>query len=130
MQDNWLETFTNRREAIALFEYLRKNDPNKPWPLLPILTFVAPDGRGKSTLIEYLRASKCCSPDGRAILPYAYLDFTQVDAPRDLLSILVALRNQLQAHGDGQGRNLTFPYFDLGAAIVLGDIEVELARCH
>ena len=48
MQNNRLETFTNRREAIALFEYLRKNDPNKPWPLLPILRFIAPDGGGKS----------------------------------------------------------------------------------
>ncbi len=119
MQNNQLETFTNRGEAIALFEYLCKNDPNKPWPLLPILTFIAPGGRGKSTLIEYLRASKCCLPDGQPMLPYAYLDFTQVETPRDLLSILVALRNQLQAHEDGQGRHLTFPYFDLGAAIAL-----------
>src|SRR5213592_2915629 len=117
MQNNRLETFVDRREAIALFDLLRKSDPNKPWPLLPVLTFVAPGGSGKSTLIEYLCARHCCLPDGRAILPYAYLDFTQVDSPRDLLSILVALRDQLQAHADGQGRNLTFPYFDLGAAI-------------
>src|SRR5579884_233306 len=119
MQDSRLDTFTNRREAIALFDYLRKNDPNQPWPLLPILTFVAPAGRGKSTLLEYLRTRKCCLPDGPAILPYAYFDFTQVDAPRDLLSILVTLRNQLQAHTDMQGRNLAFPSFDLGAAIAL-----------
>ena len=119
MTDHWLETFTDRREAITLFNYLRGRDPSKPWPLLPILAFNAPGGGGKSTLIEYLRLKECSLPDGRAVLPYAHLDFTLASAPRDFLSILVALRNQLQQHYDGQNRHLTFPRFDLGAAIVL-----------
>ncbi len=55
MPKNQLETFTDRHEAIALFDHLRGRDPEKPWPLLPILAFIAPGGSGKSTLIEYLR---------------------------------------------------------------------------
>src|SRR3989442_1368449 len=119
MPNYQLETFIDRREAIALFDYLRGRNPDKPWPLLPILTFVAPGGSGKSTLIEYLRARRCCLPDGHAAVPYALLDFTQTDAPKTLLSILVALRNELQQHEDGYGRHLSFPRFDLGAAIAL-----------
>ncbi|MGB8346437.1 MAG: hypothetical protein WCD86_16245, partial [Ktedonobacteraceae bacterium] len=114
-----LEAFTDRREALALFDLLRGRDPHQPWPLLPILTFLAPGGSGKSTLIEYLRVKHCSLPDGRAVLPYARLDFTLPDAPRDLLSILVNLRDQLQSHADGQGHHLTFPRFDLGALIAL-----------
>lgn len=114
-----LGAFTDRREALALFDLLRGRDPHKPWPLLPILTFLAPGGSGKSTLIEYLRVKHCSLPDGRAVLPYARLDFTLPDAPRDLLSILVNLRDQLQGHADGQGQHLTFPRFDLGALIAL-----------
>ncbi len=119
MASNRPETFTDRREAIALFEYLRGRDPDKPWSLLPIVIFVAPGGSGKSTLIEYLRAKKCCLPDGRAALPYVHLDFTLAHAPKDFLSIFVALRNQLQQHSDGQNKHLSFPRFDLGAAIAL-----------
>ena len=55
MLKNQFETFTDRHEAIALFDHLRGRDPEKPWPLLPILAFIAPGGSGKSTLIEYLR---------------------------------------------------------------------------
>src|SRR5579859_6421132 len=69
-----LEAFTDRREALALFDLLRGRDPHQPWPLLPILTFLAPGGSGKSTLIEYLRVKHCSLPDGRAVLPYARLD--------------------------------------------------------
>ncbi len=114
-----LRTFTDRREAIALFQSLLGRDPSKPWPLLPILAFIAPGGSGKSTLIEYLRVTACCLPDPQesAALPYAHLDFTLAGAPADLLSILIALRNQLQQHHDDQGRHLTFPRFDLGATI-------------
>ena len=36
-----------------------------------------------------------------------------------MLQILVALRNQLQEHADRDGKHLTFPRFDLGAAIAL-----------
>lgn len=114
-----MEPFTDRREAITLFEYIRGRDPNQPWPLLPIVTFVGPSGSGKSTLIEYLRFKQCCLPNGHAVLPHAYLDFTLVDAPKNLLSILVALRNQLQQLEDGQGKHLAFPRFDLGASIAL-----------
>jgi tetratricopeptide (TPR) repeat protein len=114
-----LRTFTDRSEAIALFRSFLGRDPSKPWPLLPILAFIAPGGSGKSTLIEYLRVTACCLPDPQesAALPYAHLDFTLAGAPTDLLSILIALRNQLQWHHDGQGRHLTFPRFDLAAAI-------------
>jgi hypothetical protein len=76
MSGDQLATFTDRREAIALFDHLRGRDPNKPWPLLPILAFLGLGGSGKSTLIKYLAAQKCCLPDGRAALPYVYLDFT------------------------------------------------------
>ncbi len=126
MLNSRLATFTDRREAIALFEHLRGRDPDKPWPLLPILIFVAPGGSGKSTLIDYLVATKCCDPkNGQPAIPYARLDFTQPGVPRDLLSILVNLRDQLQIHADRNsgsnnsqdGQHLMFPRFDLGAAI-------------
>ena len=81
MLKNQLETFTDRHEAIALFDHLRGRDPEKPWPLLPILAFIAPGGSGKSTLIEYLRLQKCCLSEGRAALPYASLDFTLPHTP-------------------------------------------------
>ena len=74
-----IEAFTDRREAIALFEALRGYDPNKRWPLLPILAFIAPGGSGKSTLIEYLQ--KRCLSNGRPAVPYAYLDFTLTSTP-------------------------------------------------
>jgi hypothetical protein len=119
MPNMQLRTFTDRHEAIALFRSLLGRDPSKPWPLLPILAFIAPGGSGKSTLIEYLRVKACCLPDPQesAAIPYVHLDFTLAGAPTDLLSILITLRNQLQWHHDGQGRHLTFLRFDLGAAI-------------
>ena len=117
MPKSHLETFTDRHEAIALFDQLRGPNPDITWPLLPILAFIAPGGSGKSTLIEYLRVNKCCLPDGRAVLPYASLDFTLASTPKDLLSILITLRDQLQQHEDGQGKHLSFPRFDLGALI-------------
>src|SRR5437667_1730406 len=55
MWNDQLATFTDRREAIALFNSLRGRDPDQPWPLLPILAFVAPGGSGKSLLLRYLR---------------------------------------------------------------------------
>ena len=36
MLNDQLETFTDRREAITLFNSLRGRDPDKPWPLLPM----------------------------------------------------------------------------------------------
>jgi hypothetical protein len=116
--------FTNRREAIALFNILRGRDPRRPWPLLPLLVLTAPPGGGKSALFDYLRAQKCC-PDGDPALPYAYLDFTQPHTPKSILHILVALRNQLQRQSDGSARNLVFPRFDLGAAIALAAPLIE-----
>ncbi len=117
MSNDQLATFTDRREAIALFDLLRGRDPGKSWPLLPILAFVAPGGSGKSLLLRYLRVEKSSLPDGLAAIPYAYLDFTLPHAPKDLLSILMELRDQLQQQEDGQGKHLVFPRFDLGALI-------------
>src|SRR5947209_1410502 len=119
------DLFTDRREALALFDLLRGRHPEQPWPLLPILAFIAPGGSGKSTLMDYLRVTKCSLPDGRAALPYAHLDFTFPSAPKDLLSILVALRDQLQQHADGRGQHLTFPRFDLGALIAQASSTTE-----
>jgi tetratricopeptide (TPR) repeat protein len=117
MFEDLLKTFTNRREAIALFERIRQRDSHQSsWPLLPILTFIAPGGSGKSTLIEYL-ISRRCSKDGHAVLPFAHIDFTEAVTLRDLLPILIELRDQLQNHDDGQGNHLNFPRFDLGASI-------------
>jgi hypothetical protein len=124
MLNDQLSVFTNRREAIALFNMLRGRDPRTPWPLLPIFEMIAPGGGGKSAMMEYLREHKCRS-DGCSALPYAYLDFTQPHTPKSLLHILVALRNQLQAHTDGNARNLVFPRFDLGAAIALAATAIE-----
>lgn len=118
MNNDQISVFTNRREAIALFNLLRGRAPRRPWPLLPILILSGPAGSGKSALIEHLRAQKCCS-DGVSALPYASLDFSQPHTPKDILHILVSLRNQLQGHTDGSTRNLVFPRFDLGAAIAL-----------
>ncbi len=117
MLNDQLATFTDRREAIALFNSLRGRDPNKPWPLLPILAFVAPGGSGKSLLLRYLR-EKECNYGGRSAIPYAYLDFTLPHTPKELLPILMELRDQLQQQDDGQGEHLVFPRFDLGALIV------------
>src|SRR5260370_33610321 len=87
MRTDRLETFTDRAEEVALFdsELLRGRDPEKPWPLLPILTFIVPGGSGKSTLIEHL--IERCSVDGKPALPYARLDFTLPWTPPDLISI-------------------------------------------
>src|SRR5579863_1292040 len=117
MSNDSLATFTDRREAIALFDVLRGRNPGNPWPLLPILVFVAQGGSGKSTLIEYLRVKHCALSEQRVALPYARLDFTLPDAPKDVLSILIAIRDQLQQHDDGYGKHLTFPRFDLGALV-------------
>ncbi len=117
MTNDQLATFTDRREAIALFNALRGRDPEKPWPLLPVLAFVAPGGSGKSLLLRYLREREC-NVGSRPALPYAYLDFTLTHTPKDLLSILMELRDQLQQQDDGQGSHLVFPRFDLGSLIV------------
>jgi tetratricopeptide (TPR) repeat protein len=126
MLNDRLATFTDRREAIALFNWLRGRDPDKPWPLLPILAFVAPGGSGKSLLLRYLR-EKECNNSGRPALPYAYLDFTLSHAPKDLLSILMELRDQLQQQDDGQGNHLVFPRFDLGSLIVQASMNEDIS---
>lgn len=146
MQSTHLEHFINRHEAIAFFKYLyearsgisseegqlierieevrgfpraeveaiaRRQEGHRP--VLPILTFLAPGGGGKSTLIHHLRDS-ASRRHGEVLFPYAHLDFTQADAPKDLFSILIALRNQLHHLRDTQGKRIIFPRFDLGAA--------------
>ena len=123
MPTDRLETFTDRAEEVALFDELRSRDPQKPWPLLPILAFIAPGGGGKSTLINYLRATKC-----RATLPHAHIDFTVPGTPNDLLPILIRLRDELQRQADGEGRqakHLRFPRFDLGALIAQAPSSTE-----
>src|SRR5260370_13936811 len=120
MPINRLETFTDRAEEVALFDELRGRDPNKPWPLLPILAFIAPGGSGKSTLIMHLRATRC-----RATLPHPHIDFTVPGAPTALLAILVRLRDELQRQADDQGRHLGFPRFDLGALIAQAPSSTE-----
>jgi tetratricopeptide (TPR) repeat protein len=118
MLEDVLSTFTDRQEALALFEQIRHRDLRQAsWPLLPILTFLAPGGSGKSLLIERLIAGYCIrADDRRTVVPFAHIDFSQRGQPRDLLSILIELRDQLQNHADDQGRHLTFPRFDLGAS--------------
>ena len=117
MRTDWRETFMDRRDALTLFDEPRGRNREKPWPLLPILAFIAPGGSGKSTLINYLRATKCRLPDGRAALPHAHIDFTVPGAPTDLLAILVRIRDELQGQTDRQGKYLRFPRFDLGALV-------------
>src|SRR5258708_28662594 len=113
MRTDRLETFTDRAEEVALFDsdLLRGRDPEKPWPLLPILTFIAPGGSGKSTLIEHL--IERCSVDGKPALPYARLDFTVPWTPTNLLSILILLRHQFQLHSDEYREHLPLPRFAL-----------------
>jgi hypothetical protein len=53
-----LATFTDREDAIALFQLLRGRNRDKPWPLLPILMFLAPGGSGKSLLLKRLRGKE------------------------------------------------------------------------
>jgi len=120
-----LETITDRKVEVALFDLLRSRDREKPWPLLPILAFIAPGGCGKSTLIEHLIEQ--CSVAGRPAIPYAHIDFTLPVPPTDLLAILVRLREELQKRADGQGRYLRFPRFDLGALVAKAAETADLA---
>jgi tetratricopeptide (TPR) repeat protein len=115
---NRLNIFTDRAEAITLFEEIRSRDSHQDWPLLPILAFTSLGGGGKSTLLEYLRIKKC-SVDGKPAIPYVYLDFNLATAPTNFLLILITMRDQLQRLVDGQGKHLRFPRFDLGALIAL-----------
>jgi hypothetical protein len=123
MPTDRLETFTDRADERALFDELRSRDPSKPWPLLPILAFIAPGGGGKSTLINHLRATRC-----RATLPHAHIDFTVPGTPTDLLAILVRLRDELQPQADPEGRHLCFPRFDLGALIAQAPPPQRISR--
>src|SRR5438128_11013427 len=102
------QPFMDRHDALVLFDEPRGRDLNKPWPLLPILAFIAPGGSGKSTLINYLRATKC-----RATLPHAHIDFTVPRHAPTLLAILVRLRDELQRQPDpgDQRKHLSFPRF-------------------
>jgi hypothetical protein len=111
------DTFTDRREALALFDLVRGRDGSGQWPLLPLLSFIGPEGSGKSTLIERLRATICLFEGGRSALPHVSIDFTVSNAPKDFLDILIFLRNALRSQPDGDGKHLVFPRFDLGAAI-------------
>ena len=116
----------DRHDALVLFDGPRSRDPNKPWPLLPILAFIAPGGSGKSTLINYLRNERC-SVQGHPVLPHAHIDFTVPGAPTDLLAILIRLRDELQRQADDQGKHLRFPRFDLGALVAQASSTADLA---
>ncbi len=116
----------DRHDALVLFDEPRSRDPNKPWPLLPILAFIAPGGSGKSALINYLRNERC-SVQGHPVLPHAHIDFTVPGAPTDLLAILVRLRDELQRQADDQGKHLRFPRFDLGALVAQASSTADLA---
>lgn len=109
--------FIDRREALALFDLVRGRRPREPWPLLPLLAFIGPGGSGKSRLIEHLRTTTCRFSEGRSVLPHASLDFTLLDAPKNLLDIFITLRDELHGKVDGDGKRLDFPRFDLGASI-------------
>lgn len=113
------ETFINRDVALALFDCILGRNPDQPWPLLPILTFIAPSGGGKLWLIKYLHDEKCSLPGGHVAIPHAYLNFTLQKTPKNLLGILCEIRNQLQEQVDGQGNHMTLPRFDLGVTIAL-----------
>jgi tetratricopeptide (TPR) repeat protein len=116
-----LDTFTDRHKEIALFNALRGRDPQHPWPLLPILTFIAPGGGGKTKLMEYLQKKVCCD-HGDCIIPHAYLEFS---TPLDFLPIFVKLRDQLRQQVDSYGRALSFPRFDLGATMAIATTNNE-----
>jgi len=90
------EIFVDREVVLALFDCVLGRNPDQPWPPLPILTFIAPNGGGKWTLIEYLRREKCSLPDSRVAIPHAYLNFTKPETPKDLLMILCDIRDQLR----------------------------------
>ena len=113
------ELFIDRDVALALFDCVLGRNPDQPWPLLPILTFIAPSGGGKLWLIKYLRGEKCSLPAGDVAIPHAYLNFTLPETSKTPLEILCDIRDQLQGQDDGQGNHLTFPRFDLGATIAL-----------
>jgi tetratricopeptide (TPR) repeat protein len=116
----------DRHEALALFDEPRSRDPQRHWPLLPILAFIAPGGSGKSMLINYLRNERC-RVQGHPVLPHAHIDFTVPGAPTDLLAILVRLRDELQQQADDQGKHLRFPRFDLGALVAQASSTADLA---
>ncbi len=114
------EIFFDCDVALALFDCVLGCNPDQRWPLLPILTFIAPSGGGKRALIEYLRREKCSFSDGHAAaMPYADLDLTPSQTSKTPLEILWDIRTQLQSPNDGKDSHLTFPRFDLGATITL-----------
>ena len=116
MQSTNLKAFTDRHGIIALFRQLNQRTTQQQLPFLPILTIIGPEGTGKRTLIEYLRLRECSTDNGRPSQPYAVLDFAQPHVEHDILSVLIALRNELQQNGSGK---VKFPRFDLGALIAI-----------
>jgi tetratricopeptide (TPR) repeat protein len=116
MQSTNLKAFTDRHGIIALFRQLNQRTSQQQRLFLPILTIIGPEGTGKRTLIEYLRLRECSTVDGRPSQPYAVLDFAQPHLEHDILSVFIALRNQLQRNGSGK---VKFPRFDLGALIAI-----------
>jgi ABC-type branched-subunit amino acid transport system substrate-binding protein len=119
MQNDSSESFINRQEAIELFKLICEQSIEDLVSVHPLLFYIAPPGSGKTRLLEYLCQTICHASDNRVIFPYARLDFTHAQAPKDMLSILVRLRDQLQQHRDEQNRHLIFPRFDIGAAFAL-----------
>src|SRR5215469_1699278 len=111
------ELFTGRAEAVELFRLLRSSyTPDGP---SPIVNYVAPVGSGKSALIEYLRDEECQAPT----IPHMQFDLSLTNTPKDLLFLLVEIRNRLRRRTDEHNKHLTFPRFDFGAAIVLAALE-------
>src|SRR5215470_5845973 len=106
MSKNQHDLFTDREEAISLFErQLNEQNTNGPWPLLPVLSLVGPAGYGKSRFIRQLGLYHCGTPPH----PHTSLDFSRSGDSQDLLNILGRLRNKLQRQRDERGHLLTFP---------------------
>jgi len=124
-----LECFTDRTEALQLFNQYVNDDPAKP----TLLFFHGVGGNGKSLLLRFLR-KHCCRlftgweplqdvgyssllkayPDeGVGVLPSAFLDFGRQpngeDSPQEAFKALLMLRRGLS------GNQLRFPLYDFAA---------------
>jgi ABC-type branched-subunit amino acid transport system substrate-binding protein len=126
MVQKHFECFTGRKDAIELFDMVWKwnADGGERWPLAPILSFIAPVGSGKSTLIEYLRETHRADQT----LPNVRIDFSTPNTPKDLLFIMIEMRNRFVKYKDKDDRQFVFPRFDFAAAIALAALEESNAH--
>ena len=126
MVEQQFECFIGRNDAIELFDMLWRRNANdgERWPLVPILSFIAPVGSGKSTLIEYLREKYRAEQE----LPNVRIDFSTPNTPKDLLFIMIEMRNRFVKYKDEDERQFVFPRFDFAAAIVLAALEESNAH--